>query len=164
MALPKDVPVTIPGEPVDVMVAITGAAKSFGIPPEVAVSALAAAKAGEKDAQKKLADAEKLYASASEGDPTAVKQIAGIAKGAKAKKGPEAQAAAFLAAAIGSEKGWSLYKKRKLSRYPTQNAILATVSPGLSAAARRPKWARNMPFLTFGPQIYAPFVRPFTGR
>jgi len=112
-ALLAQVPPPIPGEPTDVLVATTASANTMGVPPAVAASVIAAAKAGDKGAKKELADAKKVWTAAQKGDPMALKQIAAVKKDHAAGYAPASQKAAALAAAAGHSKGWTNWKTRK---------------------------------------------------
>jgi hypothetical protein len=108
-----DIITPIPGEPPDVLVAITAAANSMGIPPAVAGSVVAAARAGDKTAQAELNQAETVYKAAQKGDPVAQKAVAQVTKDAKSGYAPAARKAATLAAAVGLVKGRVLWTGRQ---------------------------------------------------
>ena len=108
-----EIPSSIPGEPPDVQVAIAAAAKSMGVPPAVAGSVIAAAHAGDKNAQKELNQAEEVYRAAQRGDPMAKKAMAKVVADAKGGYAPAAQKAAVMAAAVGTLKGRAMWQSRK---------------------------------------------------
>lgn len=107
------VPPPIPGEPIDVMVAITAAANTMGVPPAVAVSTLAAAKTGDKNAKRELGAAKAVYEAARKGDAIAMAQMSKAQEAAKTGDPEALRKLAFLAAATGSVKGWENFKSRK---------------------------------------------------
>jgi hypothetical protein len=106
----------VPGEPADVLVTVTAAAKTMGIPAPVAMSMVAAAKSGVPDAKRQLAEATKIYQAAQQGDKEAKAQIAAVQADSKTMYGPALQKAAALAAAVGLAKGHQQYAARKDAR------------------------------------------------
>lgn len=126
-SLASQAPPPIPGEPPDVLIAVTAAANAMGVPPAVAASTIAAAKSGDKEARQELQRALTVYEAARRGDPIALRQIAAVRRDAKLGDPTAAQKAAFLAAATGSKKGWSLFKQRK-SPAPVPREALAVVA------------------------------------
>jgi hypothetical protein len=116
-----EIPSSIPGEPPDVQVAIAAAAKSMGVPPAVAGSVIAAAHAGDKNAQKELNQAEEVYRAAQRGDPMAKKAMAKVVADAKGGYAPAAQKAAVMAAAVGTLKGRAMWQSRKTKELKDDN-------------------------------------------
>jgi len=108
-----NIPPPIPGVPPDVLVALTAASNTFGVPPMVAASVIAAAKSGDPQAKKELIEASKVYKAAQKGDPSAKRQMASVAADMKSGYAPAAQKAAVLAAAVGTAKGGKNYKMRQ---------------------------------------------------
>ena len=103
----------IKGVPPDVIIAISAASNTFGIPPEVSASVVQAAQSGDKRAQKDLKDAAKVYKAAQKGDPAAQRQMKAVAADMKSGYAPAAQKAAVLAAAVGTTKGMANYNRRQ---------------------------------------------------
>jgi hypothetical protein len=106
----------VPGEPADVLVSVTAAAKTMGVPAPVAMSMVAAAKSGVPDAQRQITEATKVYLAAQQGDKAAKAQIASVQADSKGLYGPALQKAAALAAAVGLAKGRQQYAARKDAR------------------------------------------------
>jgi hypothetical protein len=106
----------IPGVPNDVLVALTAASNSMGVPPEVAASVVAAARAGDPTAKKELADAARVYKAAQKGDPVAKKQMAAVVSDMKTGYGPAAQKAAVMSAAVGTVKGTKNFQLRQKAK------------------------------------------------
>lgn len=113
------------------MIAITAAANTMGVPPAVAASTLAAAKSGDKKAQKELEQALSVYQSAHKGDPVALRQIASVKKDMAAGYAPAAVKAAFLSAAAGASKGARTYKSRTV-KAPNFTRLVGSL-PGKSS-------------------------------
>ena len=131
------VPAPIPGEPADVLIALTAAANSMGIPPEIPASMIAARNAGDKGADKEIGDALAVYRAAQKGKKAARAQIAAVTKDSKAGKPDAMRRAAALAAAIGLAKGRSTFQDRKHAQKGQQEAqdrarVVAQV-PGATA-------------------------------
>jgi hypothetical protein len=149
-SLASQAPPPIPGEPPDVLIAVTAAANAMGVPPAVAASTIAAAKSGDKGARHELQRALTVYEAARKGDPVALRQIAAVRRDTKLGDPTAAQKAAFLAAATGSKKGWSLFKRRKTPA-PVPREALTTVAS--SPSPRR--------LISFG-NVYRPYALALT--
>jgi hypothetical protein len=135
------VPPAIPGVPPDVLVALTASSNTFGIPPMVAASVIAAAKSGDPKARKELNDAARVYKAAQKGDPVARKQLAAVAADMKSGYAPAAQKAAVMSAAIGATKGKKNFDRRKAAQASRNTrAVAAAVVPTPLARACDPVW------------------------
>ena len=119
----------IKGVPPDVIVAISAASNTFGIPPAVSASVVQAAQAGDKRAQKDLKDAAKVYKAAQKGDPAAQRQMKAVAADMKSGYAPAAQKAAVLAAAVGTTKGMDNYKRRQANALSNAQSARTLVIP-----------------------------------
>jgi hypothetical protein len=148
------VPPPIPGEPVDTNVAVTAAANSMHVPPAVAMSIVAAAHAGDKNARKGIEEAAAVYKAAQKGDPVAKKQLAAVTKDAKDRDPAALQKAAFMAAAVGTLKGRKLHKQRKAG-------IVASAPGAAGEAAPNPLGLPGW-LLKFGGET-GPFLRYYQG-
>jgi hypothetical protein len=119
----------IPGVPADVIVALTAASNTFGVPPAVAASVITAARAGDPTAKKELVDASRVYKAAQLGDPTAKRQMAAVIADMKSGYAPAAQKAAVMAAAVGTTKGTkNLKMRKKVQENLTQRYAAADIS------------------------------------
>lgn len=136
-----NVPPGIPGVPPDIMVALTASSNTFGIPPAVAASVIAAAKSGDPKARKELNDAARVYKAAQKGDPVARKQLAAVAADMKSGYAPAAEKAAVMSAAIGATKGKANYDKRqKAAAAQKSRAVAAAVVQTPLASPCTPIW------------------------
>lgn len=143
-------PPPIPGVPNDVIVAITAASNSLGVPPAVAASVVAAARSGDKKAQGELVSASRVYKAAQKGDPVAMRQMKGIAADMKTGYAPAAQKAAIMAAAVGSRKGAQNFERRKKARAAAMKTPMGPPPSPAQYFPDLPKPASYFRIISFG--------------